>query len=50
MNLKNAKQQEGSVEVRASSNIRTNDYKFMPSTTNHRAYASNAPPGFNSTR
>lgn len=51
MNLKSAKQQDSSVDARTTNNIRTNDYKFMPSSTNHRAYASNnAPPGFNSTR
>jgi hypothetical protein len=50
MNLKSAKQAESSADARTTNNIRTNDYKFMPSSTNHRAYVSNAPPGFNSTR
>jgi hypothetical protein len=55
MNLKSGKQQlEYSLESQTAISIRTNDYKFMPNSTNHRNYASNSNSatvaGFNSTR
>ena len=49
MNLKSGKPLEFSTEQPPHS-IRTNDYKFMPSSTNHRNNPNSHPAGFNSTR
>ena len=49
MNLKSGKPLECSAEQAANSIRTTHDYKFMPSSTNHRAHNNN-PAGFNSTR